>query len=329
MTDLLSYSEVQCYYSLTSEQRRNWFSKVLPSYEDYLPFPHSILSLFEVHLAYMLLLRDGEVEGIESLIECWDEFARLQRDYRWGDSYLTLLEVFAEEPDFLFKVFQEIGPSLERNSPDVGEHQRMWQRLRHACEVMANYLKYESRECWETLGYYRSYFPAELPNRIESRDDDSVVIDTNSLIALLMQLDPVPSGSVRLESYRNLTAEARQYCQELLNTFERTDKIIIPVCVLEECERVARKHGYMSVLRALENMVESEDPFWASFEFEPFSLEILRSFLEVYNRCAYLTLADAIIVAHAVKSKLPLISEDEQVRRASEQFCFLDLKLRK
>jgi predicted nucleic acid-binding protein len=324
MINLVTDSEIRCYYTLTSEQRRAWFEEIVTSHEGW-PLPHSLLSIFEVCLAYSLMMRDDNLTITAPFAGCWNEFADFQHQYSSPGCYLTLLEFFDEEIEF-YRILQEIPVYAGTDRGTLQDHFPMTRRLREVCQKTLVALDPYSNSCWKVFGKYQEQCPSRLPEQWEPRGDGSVIIDNNSLINLLEQLDPQGRWPISLETCgSSLNATARQYCQSLLNDCWRTNKIVIPICVLEECHRVAAREEKRHVLQVLESMIESEEPFWASFEFEPFSLEVLKSYLDVRERCLQLKLADAIVVAHAVKNQLPVISGDTEVQAAATQFPFLVL----
>lgn len=323
MIGLLENVDAQCYYGLSSEQREAWFEEAITSHESW-PLPLNFLSVFEICLAHSLLLRSGDLVTASPFIECWDEFADFQYRYSYGGDHLTLLEFFDEEVEF-YKALEEIQLPHGVDDGALYDHYSMTMRLRAICKKILQDFHPYSDSCWILFDKYRFQFPTKLPTRDQPRGDGSAVIDCNSLLDLLEQLDPRGIGPVDLRSRNNLDVTARSFCQSLLDDHGRARKIIIPITVLEECHRVATRQENKHVLRVLEGILESDMPLWASFEFEPFSLSVLKSYLHVRESCVPLKLADAIVVAHAVKDRLPVISGDGEIKAASSQFPFLAL----
>jgi predicted nucleic acid-binding protein len=177
---------------------------------------------------------------------------------------------------------------------------------RHTIEWLSEF-DLESRK-WRTDPIPETLAPLKA---VQPRGDFSVVMDTNALLPLLNQLSSDGRWPVSLHPQDGLMQQASRRCHELLSG-DKSAKIIVPMVVLEETMRVAdrRRDVFPNVPRVLDAILtEQNEPLWATFEFEPLTLDVFECFLRVHE-IVDLYLADALVVAHAVRNQCALISAE-------------------
>jgi hypothetical protein len=311
MITALSQADIRQYCGLLPNLRQTRLEELAQIEER----PVHLLPTFQLGSAFSEMARDLNIRPAV-FRECWGNFSQLHNNLGW-DGYPIWLESYAWSEDEggeieVYRVLKEypyITPPADDLEPGQN-HLPLTIRLdtlnRHTIEWLSN-IDFETRK-WRT-----DPLPETLahPTVIQPRGDLSVVMDTNGLLPLLNQLSPDARWPLPLRPQDGLMPGASRRCHELLSG-DKSAKIIIPLIVLEETMRVAdrRQDVFPNVPRVLDAILtEQNEPLWAAFEFEPLSLEVFECYLRL-QEVVDLYLADAMVVAHAVRNQCPLISAE-------------------
>lgn len=321
MTRLLNVDDIAKYCDSSPEERERWFWEI--DWQD--AGPAYYLSIFEV--CRSIACRERPL-SVQHFTACWQELVARHNNLT-GDMPLLWVESF-NQPANLYPELQQIPapPPGERGTgSNDDDHLPMVSRFAAlSTGLLCQQAKLGS-------GHRAISGPANWPDiRLERRATDSIVLDTNSLLPLLNQLNRDGSWPVPIQTREGLHANARRRCHKLLEDPFKTHKIIIPFSVLEEADRVSsRKTEYENARYVLEALTGSDAPLWATFEIQSISIEILACFLEVRSVCK-LYLADALVVAHAIYNGCALASaelegEDQQWQAVLAAFPFISMAM--
>ncbi|NTV62688.1 MAG: type II toxin-antitoxin system VapC family toxin [Oscillochloris sp.] len=319
MTQLLNADQVAEYCDSPSEQRERWFWEIDWAQSG----PAYCLPIFEICRA--IAMRRERPLRVEPFSACWQELVERHNTFS-GDVPLLWIEGFDHPVRILYPELQQIPapPMLERGAggPD-DDHRPMVTRL---TQLSVNVLRQQSASepsVWAIGG------PLSWPKiAMIRRDTRNIVLDNNSLLPLLNQLNRDGRWPMPVQTREGLRALARQRCCELLDDPFKAHKIIIPFSVLEEADRVAgNKPVYENARYVLEALTRGEAPLWATFEIQPISVEILACFLAVRS-VSQLYFGDALAVAHAIFNGCAIASselkgDDPQWRAAVDAFPFI------
>ena len=163
--------------------------------------------------------------------------------------------------------------------------------------------------------------PHEL--RQPQANDPTLVLDTNHFLELLALL-PADGGLTGVPKFPPRLAEAavRLYRELLGNIYGAAGRFIVPLVVLEESMRVARRDPSrfgpcVRVLRAIED--EPEEPLWNVFRFEALTQDVFECYMQLQEALSGETnvpgLADMVILAHGLYNGCPVASEQWHTRR--------------
>ena len=331
MITVLSQADIYEYCELPSPLRQARLEELPQANER----PVHLLPTFQLGSAFSDMAREMNVRPAV-FRQCWDNFSKIHNNLGW-DGYPIWLECYDWPDDEggeveVYRVLRA-NPYLAKtdNLEADQNHLPLTRRLdalnRHTIEWLSS-MDFETRK-WRT-----DPLPENLthPDVVKPRSDLSIVMDTNGLLPLLDQLSPNGQWPMPLRPQDGLMPGASRRCHELLSG-DKSAKIIVPIIVLEETMRVAdrRQDVFPNVPRVLDAILTDQNELlWATFEFEPISLDIFECYLRV-QEVVDLYLADAMVVAHAVRNQSPLISaelyeNDPKWRAIRQAYRFLALE---
>ena len=185
----------------------------------------------------------------------------------------------------------------------------------------------------------------DSPIKYYKSDSEDLVIDTNNFIDLLSQL-PENGLGVNVDEMHfphRLSEKAVRNFKTILKSYGSSNKLIVPLIVLEEAERVANYDRNLQKYERVRSVIQAmalhpELPLWNAFFFEPLSQDILECFIQLYEglysfhteKQHLLGLGDAIILAHGIYNRCPIASnewfEKHDWQAVAEIFPYLELK---
>jgi hypothetical protein len=287
--------------------------------------PAFVLPIFEACRAIHFAAREnqlipGQFRG------CWADLVAKQWERSTNGSLFHLSQAEAEG-DNLPRDILELGVvALQTEDPDddprgiPGQHRALTARFRVYHQQAVRYLAmldpgHRGWSC-EALD--------ELPEqRFPERPDQSLVLDTNIFIELLNALPESDqwTGTLRLPDRVRAVEGCERRLRAILNSNGLEGKLIVPVSVLEEAERVAsydsHQHSYRQARQTLRDMSLRPDRIpWIAFSFERLSIDLLGAFLHLHEelyarqlpREQWPDFGDALVLAHGLLNGCPVLS---------------------
>lgn len=281
------------------------------------------LPVFELCRSVHLLAKFHKIQP-SVFRECWAELSELHFVHS-GDGYFIHVCEYPEE-NLVLEVLQ-LG-QIATDEEDEEDH-RYWDYSRSLTIRLRKLHPLGTRHLEEFDSDQRQWM-ATVPEgkreqqslRLAPTDDFSVVLDTNNLLELLNvlpsdgQLVSIPRFPPRL-------------CDKAVHRFKRIlqarnglqGRFIVPVSVLEETERVARREGqkYANALNVLDAIkFEPERALWQIFRFESLTQEVFECFIQLYE-CITVEatdvqnwpgFADMLVLAHGLYNGCPVASNE-------------------
>ncbi len=280
--------------------------------------PVFVLPTFELCRAFHLLVKYDDVSPTDFRM-CWAEFSEAY----WGD-WLHI----SDYPETLFPdVTSRLFPydagrgSDDEEVPCEGSPIRYWDNYRS----LVRRLRALTRRDVEEIKFWDLHPPvgrSAVQQSAYSNPND-VVVDTNNLLELLNQL-PEDGRSIATDDLhlpRQLSSTAIRKFKQILDSQGLSGKFIIPLSVLEETERVAKREHprYAQALKVLGAIsLSPERPLWTTFSFDPLTQDIFDCLIHLYARLHVKGIkeqiipgfGDALVLAHAIYHRCPVASNE-------------------
>ena len=300
--------------------------------------PACLLPVFELCHAVHFGVRERRYDLV-AFGECWENLVQylqtsLDRqghpiallDSTETDEVSDRLRAFLDARFELAEEQQEESPRRARRREGINEHRALVARMRSFYDFAHS----RPRHPWTTRP------PESLPlPSLEEHTSEDLVVDTNSLLELLRQVR-IDDGRARLHEMPRLPEWVIRKFKRSLETNGRSGKLIIPISVLEETERVAWRKAdtYSRVTEVLRDIAIAPDRMpWGALFFENLSLEVFASFLAMHRqlseepKVAWPSFGDALVLAHGLYNGCPVAStewhEKDDWRDVRRLFPFL------
>jgi len=299
--------------------------------------PSYVLPIFEVCRAFHLLYKHGQMRP-RGFRKCWTSLS----DPYWGE-WLHVSEYPEEDlPREIIKKLKQVDSPDQFPSGETA--QQYWGHSRALTEHLRALAKIDPI-VENQIGSINGPLINDGSVGSHSPDSRDMVIDTNNFIELINQLPReglgVDLGTVHLPN--RLSEKARSIFRDAIGSFGVSHRLIVPLVVMEEAERVVNyaknTEEYRTARSVIQAMAISPDfPLWNIFSFEPLNQEILFCLMMLYeglfspnsqNQNSF-GFADAIILSHGIYNHCPVASnewfEKTEWQAVEQVFPFLVLK---
>jgi len=305
--------------------------------------PACLLPLFELcHVVHFWAAAKGRDPRV--FRECWEQFVQTlwERSEKQGP-LIGLLDSLEGE-DISARIREIIGAKFEyrddgEEEEPTGRDERRSGARQHKALVARMRFMYGAAEARRQQ--FRSPWEEQPPDTLpvedpEERDTTDLVLDTNNLLELLQGL-VIKDGRIRLSPQPWLSERVVRQFKRSLETNGTAGSLIIPISVLEETERVARKkaHAYSRVTELLNEIAMAPERMpWGAVVFENLTIDVFSSFLRMHevlfleSAATWPSLGDALVLAHGLTHGCPVASTEwnnqkEEWRDIGKLFPFL------